>query len=1250
MKQLRILFLLLVAIVTQGAWAQGEPELTTGVIGVTCPSHEGSFGDDKLQLPESYKLYHFVPSVSGTLVIKNITGEPKMAVVGIFSSDYSLSMWAPVSGSFMYDLEQGSDYYIGFAPMYEDESLENEQFSVGMYCESCTNFKANFTYIERKESTCTTKGLAAHNICDECGAIWDDYYNFSDLASLTLPYAPHKFHAGECQNCDYVAQTITLTQNGSDYTFDGNVNYDLKSSVGENSNVSVFHIHTPAHGIVNVSAHVSKNEGRFDAYPPYLYFYQEGHVESQGYSTNMVYYPTLQCEDNLIANADYYLVVKNAEATNARLEVTLHPHETICIQERVNPTCAESGVKALYGCSTCDYYFTDEGDVVWGTDDQSCTIPALGHDFYENGVCSRCETDLRMTEGEYIIDLPARQTNGQNIEDYSYLRYFVAPRSGNMSINIEGKYNMDFVIFKKNSTGIWQSLESGTKKTYFIKNYTVVDNEEYIVGIRPNSLNNEIRGVKLTIKMSCEHQWQYFEEQESSCTEAGHEGYRYCTVCGSYYSYYSDVEIVPSVYSKAQHKFVDGVCTVCHYEVPTIELVKNEATGLYEYSNENIKFDLKSTYCDDDCSVFRVFIPEHGDINVKAYAYFDNDWDALDVIFARNFEYKESNYGGGVNASNKRNAAPVNHNVSIQTSVPCGCYMYILVKNNEVVESKLEVTLTPHEVECVQPHVDASCEDGMKAVFHCSECDMPDYNYEYYFTEDGIEDPSYEEVIIPGIGHVEDTNGICSVCGQKVRLADGENDVQFASGNNNLTAFKYTATQTKCLNVAVETDATIEDYVIMPWSQWKPSDNNDKPMSAPRKVGVNEEIEPLMSMNVVKGQEYAILFITTAEKNEDATITLSYSEIEYPVVEEGENTINIAAVSGNLDDNPEHYNIYKFVAPKSGVARFYTSGGEDTYCMLFDSDFNDLTDQDGNADNYYDFDFTWIVEEGETYYLGVRQYFGYSIFGYPLVITIEDLLEFEGTLELAQNNAESAEDYDFYDVIDDYTKAVKRPAAFSALGGVTYTRPMTNKWGTVVLPYELQSNDKVAYYELTAANIQEGKLEFTKVAKVAPNTPTVFRIISGDQYDASLDGPATIQVPNSRYPWANTKVDGWEIDGWYYDDTFDAQDSCDEGEGYMYISGDKFWHATGTLHMKPYRACFYTWNTNWSAAPASSVRITFKDDNGIMTTIESIMEENGEFTDVEAIYDLNGRQRNSIQRGVNIVRTADGRVRKFVKK
>ena len=284
------------------------------------------------------------------------------------------------------------------------------------------------------------------------------------------------------------------------------------------------------------------------------------------------------------------------------------------------------------------------------------------------------------------------------------------------------------------------------------------------------------------------------------------------------------------------------------------------------------------------------------------------------------------------------------------------------------------------------------------------------------------------------------------------------------------------------------------------------------------------------------------------ENDEDATITLSFTEVVYPEVEVGTNNIDIADVDGGCDQNPEHYNLFKFVAPKSGEARFYTQGSSDTYGMLFDSNFEFLTYDDDNGDGS-NFKFVYEVVKGNIYSKEEQELLkadrsraeeklrseGY-IGEYPLVIEIEGLPEFEGTLELATvNDGNNVIENNPWESARSLFPTDEFYVNFVALGGVTYKRnTTTSRWGTVILPYELKSNDEVTYYQLSV--VGDDKMSFSPVETVPANTPTVYRFnkeADSYQYDASTTEATEMEFVSDYEVNSNTAVEGWNMVGFY---------------------------------------------------------------------------------------------------------------------
>lgn len=722
------------------------------------------------------------------------------------------------------------------------------------------------------------------------------------------------------------------------------------------------------------------------------------------------------------------------------MQMVNHSPEHVAIDH----DCAIGGTQEHWVCQVCHKIFKDE-KCTEETSLDELTIPA-GHDF-AGGVCKYCEYDIRIAEGDYTISVSAtgKDFDYEKIECFDYIRCFVPNRNGILQISLTGGGDVDKVveIFKKTGDSYPYVNVRIDNPIYLTAN--VEEGVAYYIGIRASENNEAIDDASLSLKLVCsEHKIEYVAEKEPTCTEHGHGQFLYCSACGKYFDYYTGYETDWKSYDwgLAEHKLVDGVCQECDYHVPTLELAK-DADGNFTYSADNVEFDRRGVYWGESHSIFRVFIPEHGKLDVKAYVdVTSGDYQPVKVKSAHEFEYHESYpSGGGVQSAPQRRKAPEVYVPEQNTQVPGG-YVYILVNNQEEVTSKLEVTLYSH---IANVHVEtegkpATCtEDGTKTVYYCDHEDCTfvisdrwgTETIYYYFTEDGIGNPDDRDIIIPATGHQFDEDGQCSVCGME---------------------------------------------------------------------------EPL---------------------------------------------------------GPE----------------------------------------------------------------------------------------FEGTLELAREERGNVTENDFVETVMNYFPTPEDfSMVFVAKGGVTYKRnSTTSRWGTVILPYELKSNDDVTYYRLSqvgeAAEGETAVMTFSPVETVAPNTPTVYRFnkeASSYQYDASTTSQTLVTLPEYT-TWIETQVDGlpeWTMCGFYEQHIINSNDNI---QNYRYISKDKFMTASNTLTVNPYRAVFRVGR----AASAKTFVIAIAD--GGTTSIQAVANANG-VEEVIGIYDINGRQLNTMQRGVNIIRTADGKTHKIINK
>lgn len=168
----------------------------------------------------------------------------------------------------------------------------------------------------------------------------------------------------------------------------------------------------------------------------------------------------------------------------------------------------------------------------------------------------------------------------------------------------------------------------------------------------------------------------------------------------------------------------------------------------------------------------------------------------------------------------------------------------------------------------------------------------------------------------------------------------------------------------------------------------------------------------------------------------------------------------------------------------------------------------------------------------------------------------------------------------------------------------TYSRAMSNDWGTIILPFALASNESVQFYALKASNAES--MTFSQVAEVAASSPVAFKKMSGEAITLSASDAAVVATTEQQVD--NTTADNWRAEGSY------TIQSVEDYAGIYYVASNKFWAADGKVSLNPFRAMFR--NTGSTQVKAFSI---FVD---VATGIDRASTE----AVSDGIYDLSGRQ------------------------
>lgn len=205
--------------------------------------------------------------------------------------------------------------------------------------------------------------------------------------------------------------------------------------------------------------------------------------------------------------------------------------------------------------------------------------------------------------------------------------------------------------------------------------------------------------------------------------------------------------------------------------------------------------------------------------------------------------------------------------------------------------------------------------------------------------------------------------------------------------------------------------------------------------------------------------------------------------------------------------------------------------------------------------------------------------------------------------------------------------AFASPVEFTA-ENAQYTRNMPSyKWGTLCLPYDIVQNHDGTDYDLYRIKESSGNtlvLQRYEDGVIPAGTPViVYRNSEATGIDMSNTG--TIQVTNA------TQGGQMQLVG--------CLQPTDISQGY-YIANDAFWSASaiGGVTVPAFRAYIET------QSDARKLNITIGTDPDA-TGIEAIDAMN---THGSVSYDLNGRKTDDIMRGINIIRTSNGKTYKVI--
>ena len=227
--------------------------------------------------------------------------------------------------------------------------------------------------------------------------------------------------------------------------------------------------------------------------------------------------------------------------------------------------------------------------------------------------------------------------------------------------------------------------------------------------------------------------------------------------------------------------------------------------------------------------------------------------------------------------------------------------------------------------------------------------------------------------------------------------------------------------------------------------------------------------------------------------------------------------------------------------------------------------------------------------------------------------------------------------------LDDYKAIVSlsddsyiSPEVSGTVNEISYTRQISNNWGTLVLPYPLKLTGSEPYRLYNIETVSDDELVLKQLdGEVASGTPCVVK-------RKGSEAELTFSANNAELNMAinDQPMDGMKFSGTYW--------TKDVNNGYI-IAKDCFWNVAELnksdlvkgVKVKPFRA----WLDGTSPNGASQLSICVSDTAtgiGAAGTIDALNDTATEY------YDLSGKRLVEPQRGVNIVRMKSGKTKKII--
>ena len=205
--------------------------------------------------------------------------------------------------------------------------------------------------------------------------------------------------------------------------------------------------------------------------------------------------------------------------------------------------------------------------------------------------------------------------------------------------------------------------------------------------------------------------------------------------------------------------------------------------------------------------------------------------------------------------------------------------------------------------------------------------------------------------------------------------------------------------------------------------------------------------------------------------------------------------------------------------------------------------------------------------------------------------------------------------------------------ASGTVNEISYTRQMSNNWGTLVLPYSLTLTGSEPYHLYSIDNMIGEELVLKQLeGTVAAGTPCVVKRKGSEAELTFGTNQAALKMA----------IDGKPVGGMKFRGTYWTEDV---NSGYV-ISKNSFWNveelknssSVKGVKVRPFRA----WLDGTSANAPAQLSMRIDDSTTGINAIDALNDAEAEY------YDLSGKRLDEPQKGVNIVRMKSGKTKKII--